>query len=149
VNGLEAARQIKERLPGIEVLLLSGTPSPYTLREMFCSDVGGCLLKSEPSEELMPALESLRAHRNFRSRRITELYREISQSAGKFQKISPQEMKILRLIVDRKSSKEIAAEMFVTLSTVEAHRTHLFRKLKLRSAVELVLYALRHGLVEL
>ena len=65
------------------------------------------------------------------------------------EKLSTREIEVLRLLADGKSSKEIAVAMGISLKTVDTHRTHLLRKLNLHSAVELVRYALRHGLVDL
>jgi DNA-binding CsgD family transcriptional regulator len=56
--------------------------------------------------------------------------------------------RILRLMINAKSSKQIAVELGISIKTVETHRTNLFRKLKVRSVAELVRYALRHGLVD-
>jgi DNA-binding NarL/FixJ family response regulator len=149
VNGLEAAAQIRRRLPHTEVLLFSGTHSHHDIVEIFRSDARGCLLKIEAAEELIPALESLRRHHTFRSRAITELYEKITENNGEIEKLSAREIEVLRLLVIGKSSKEIAGQMGISVKTVDTHRTHLLRKLKLRSTVELVRYAFRHGLVDL
>jgi DNA-binding NarL/FixJ family response regulator len=149
LNGLDAATQIKRRLPATEILLFSGTQSHYDIVEIFRSDARGCLLKIEAAEELIPALESFRRHHTFRSRAITELYEKITENNGEIEKLSAREIEVLQLLVTGQSSKEIAVRMGISVKTVDTHRTHLLRKLKLRSAVELVRYAFRHGLVDL
>ena len=74
LNGLEAAAQIRQRAPGIEVLLFCGAGSPFVLQRIYHSPhVSGCLLKSEALDHLIPALETVRRHHRFRSRAITEL----------------------------------------------------------------------------
>ena len=98
---------------------------------------------------MIPALESLRRHHTFRSRAITELYGKITENNGEIEKLSAREIEVLRLLVTGKSSKEIAGQMGISVKTVDTHRTHLLRKLKLRSTVELVRYAFRHALVDL
>jgi DNA-binding NarL/FixJ family response regulator len=147
LNGLEAARRIERELPQVEILMFSGTRSRHALLQMYRSGVGGCLLKSEGADELLAALESLRQHQRFRSRQITELCQTIAQAA--VDTLTARETETLRLIVDGKSSKEIAVELGISLKTVECHRTNLFRKLKVHSVVELVRYALRHGVVDM
>ena len=149
VNGLEAAAQIKRRLPGIETLMFSGTQSHQILLEIYCSGVRGCLLKSEAAEELMPALESLRRHHTFRSRQITALYEKIMESASELEELSAREIETMRLIAEGKSSKEIAVSLGISVKTVDTHRSNLLRKLKVHSVAEVVRYAIRHGLVEL
>jgi DNA-binding NarL/FixJ family response regulator len=149
LNGLEAARRIERELPQVEILMFTGTRSPYALLQMYRSGVGGCLLKSEGAEELLAALESLRQHQRFRSRQITEVCQAIGQAAGDLETLTACETATLRLIADAKSSKEIAVELGISIKTVECHRTNPFRKLKVRSVAELVRYALRHGLVDI
>jgi DNA-binding NarL/FixJ family response regulator len=149
LNGLEAAAEIKKRAPGVEVLLISGTGSHSILQRMFHSSERGCFLKSEALEELIPALETIRRHHRFRSRAITELCEAIEQSGAACETLTRRETETLRLIAEGHSTKEIASQLGVSSKTIESHRTHLFRKLKLRSVVELVRYAIYHGVVEL
>jgi DNA-binding NarL/FixJ family response regulator len=148
VNGLEAAAQIKQAVPAIEILIFSGTQSPRDLLEIFQSNVRGCLLKSEANEELLPALEALQHHHSFRSREIIGLYEKITAALGEIQKLSPRELETLRLIGAAKSNKEIAAQLGIDVKTVDTHRRNLMRKLKLHSTAEIVRYAIRHGIVE-
>ena len=75
--------------------------------------------------------------------------RQIAATDGELEALTPREKEILRLIVDGKLSKEIAAALGISTSTVEKHRENLFRKFKVHSNVQLVRYALRHGLVDL
>jgi DNA-binding NarL/FixJ family response regulator len=149
LNGLEATALVKERLPGIEVLIFTGTQSHHVIAEIFRSSVRGCLLKSEAAEELLPALESLRRHHTFRSRGITELYDKITAVTGEIEAPSARELEVLRPLTEGKSSKEIAVALGISVKTVETHRSNLLRKLKLHSVAELVRYAILHGLVDL
>lgn len=148
MNGLEAARWISRELPQVEILLFSGTRSLYALRQMYRSGVGGCLLKSEGVEELLAALESLRQHRRFRSRQITELCQGIGEG-DHLDKLTGREISIVRLICEAEPNKAIAAALGISIEAVESHRTNLFHKLKVRSDIEVVRYALRHGLVDI
>jgi DNA-binding NarL/FixJ family response regulator len=142
-------RWLERELPQVEILMFSGTRSRRALLQMYRSGVGGCLLKSEGAEELLAALESLRQHQRFRSRQITELNQTIAQAARDLDTLTARETATLRLMVDAKSSKEIAVQLGISIKTVETHRTNLFRKLKVRSVAELVRYALRQGLVDI
>jgi DNA-binding NarL/FixJ family response regulator len=147
-DGLATAAEIKRQLPLIEVLIFSETPAPCSLVEIYCSHVGGFMLKCEAVEELQPALEALSRHHPFRSRGVTERYERIAAARAVMQAISAREDEVLRLIIDGKSTKEIAGQIGVSPKTVESHRTHLFRKLGCSSVVELAGFAFRNGLVE-
>jgi DNA-binding NarL/FixJ family response regulator len=109
----------------------------------------GCILKSEALEVLIPALETIRRHHRFRSRGITNLCEAIAETGATLATLTRRETETLRLIAEGHSTKEIARQLGVSSKTIESHRTNLFRKLKVRSAVELVRYAMYHGLVEL
>jgi DNA-binding NarL/FixJ family response regulator len=148
-NGLAAAEQIKNTVPSVEVLIFSGMTAPCSVLEIYRSNVGGYILKSEAVEELLPALEALRHHHRFRSREVTRLYEQIIRAADGIEPLSDREIETLCLIANGKSSKEIAAQMGISVKTVETHRTHLLRKLHCKSAVDLTRYAVRDGLVEL
>jgi DNA-binding NarL/FixJ family response regulator len=149
LNGLDAARQIKRRLPTTEILIFTNAQSPRILLQLFHSSVRGCLLKTEPAEELLPALESVRRHHTFRSRAITDLREKIAEAASDLLPLTPRESEALRLISQGKSSKQMALRMGVSLSTIDTHRESLHRKLKVHSAAELIHHARQFGLVDL
>jgi DNA-binding NarL/FixJ family response regulator len=145
LNGLEAAEQIKARVPAVEILIFTGTQSPRELLKVFRSNVRGCLLKSEANEELIPALEALRRHHTFRSRAITELCEKIIATSGEMEELTERETEVLHLIGRGKSNKEIATELKVSVKTIDTHRGNLMRKLDLHSTADLVRYAIEHG----
>lgn len=150
LDGNEATKLIKMRLPETEVLLFTGTTIRGDLLAVYRSEAKGALLKSEAAEELIPALEALRRHHRFRSKQVEAQYeRIIAQHADPLVKpLTPRELETLRAIAEGKSSKEIAVQMGVSVKTIETHRTRLFRKIEARSAAEAVRYAVREGLIE-
>ena len=147
VNGLEATGEIHRALPGTEVLIFTGTQSRHALAEAFHSQARGCLLKSEGREALLPALESVRHHHRFRSHGITAVCDDIARTNGKLATLTARERETARLIADCKSTKQIAAELGLSIKTIETHRANAFAKLQVHSVAELVRYALRVGLV--
>jgi DNA-binding NarL/FixJ family response regulator len=149
LNGLDAAAEIRQRVPQIEVLLFSGSHSPFILQSIYHSSVRGCILKSEAPEELILALQTIRRHHRFRSRGITERCEAIAESGVRVARLTRRQTEILRPIAEAYSTKEIASRLGLSTKTIEAHRTHLFRKLGFRSVVELVRYAIAYGYVEL
>ncbi len=88
-----------------------------------------------------------RLHESFRSHGITSACEAFAQSGSAEAHLTRREIEILRLVGEGLSSKEIATRLGLSLRSIESHRTHLFQKLKLRSAVELVRYAVREGLI--
>lgn len=149
VNGLEATGEIHRALPGIEVLIFTGTHSRHALAEAFHSRARGCLLKSEGPEALLPALESVRHHHRFRSHGITAVCDDIARTNGKLATLTDREKQTACLIANCKSTKEIAVTLGLSIKTIETHRANVFAKLQVHSVAELVRYALRVGLVPL
>ena len=109
----------------------------------------GCLLKAEPVGELIPALETIALHHQFRSRRLIEICEKYEGERGKIETLTRREREILRFIAQDLSNKEIATKLGVSKNTIDTHRTRLKKKLGLRSPVALTRYAVQHGLVEL
>lgn len=145
----EAAGEIRRAAPASEILLYIGNEKPCLLARYNQSKVRGCLLKSEPIDELLPALEVILRHHHFRSHKITELCEAYEVSNQQREPLTPRELDTLRLIAQDYSTKEIAAKLGLSIATIETHRTNLMRKLGLHSVAGLVRYAIEHGLVEL
>ncbi|MEP6809671.1 MAG: response regulator transcription factor [Chthoniobacterales bacterium] len=149
LNGLEATGEIHRALPEIEVLIFTGTQCRHALAEAFHSRARGCVLKSEGPQTLLRALESIRHHDRFRSHGITAVCDDIAATSGKLRTLTDRERETARLIADSKSTKVIAAELGLSIKTIETHRAKVFAKLQVHSVAELVRYALRTGLVQL
>jgi DNA-binding NarL/FixJ family response regulator len=149
LNGLEATGEIQRALPDVEVLIFTGTQSRHILAEAFHSPARGCVLKSEGPTTLLRALESIRHHDRFRSRGITEVCDDIAATSGQLRTLTPREKETARLIAEGNSTKQIAAQLGVSVKTTETHRANIFAKLKVHTVAELVRYALRVGLVQL
>ncbi|HEY3662822.1 MAG TPA: response regulator transcription factor [Chthoniobacterales bacterium] len=148
MDGLEAANEIRKRAPAVEVLIYSGVETPYILRRIFHSRVRGCLLKSEDLDGLFPALEAVRCHHHFRSRGISAACEALGEEGGPIEPLTRREMDILRLIVKGSAAKDSAGELGISPRTVETHRTRLLRKLNLDSSIQVVVFAVQEGLIE-
>lgn len=149
VNGLEATAEIYRVLPAIAVLIFTGSECRHTLAKAFQSKARGCLLKSEGPDALIHALESILHRHRFRSHGITAVCDDILETSGKLDKLTEREKETTRLIAECKSTKQVAAHLGVSIKTTETHRANIFAKLQVRSVAELVLYAVRTGLVRL
>jgi DNA-binding NarL/FixJ family response regulator len=152
LNGIEATRQIRQRFPQTNVVVLSMHLLESYVRQALESGASGYLLKSVAGSELVAALESVQNGGSYFSgpvsRMIVEGYLETSRAA-KAERVSvltPREKEVLQLIAEGNSYKEIAAALKISPKTVGQHRDRLMQKLHCRRTAELVKFALREGL---
>ncbi len=156
LNGLEAAREILENKPCPEVLILTVHESEQMLREALKAGVSGYLLKSDAGPHLLTALEALSRHKTFFSAKVMGMFpEERRELAGKDKGgtvsgdlLTNRERRILQLLAEGKSIKEVSSDLDITLNTAETHRGNLMRKLGVHSTAELVRYALRNHVTE-
>ena len=154
LNGIEATRQIVAANPRIGVIILSmHSDESYVLRALK-SGARGYLLKDSAEADLIKAVRAVHEGRNCFSpaisRMLLEDYIRQLQQRGEedsYDLLSTREREILQLIAEGKSNKEIAALLNISLYTVETHRTHILQKLNLHSVPELILYAVRKGII--
>lgn len=154
LNGVDAAGQISEAHPGIAIVMLSmHADESYVLRSLKAG-ARGYLLKDKAETELLEAIRTVRGGRPFFSPRIREMLRDDhvirlrrQGVEDRFDLLSAREREILQLIGEGRANKEIAALLHLSPYTVETHRGHILHKLDLHSTAELVLYAVRKGLV--
>ena len=155
LNGLEAARRIREACPNVEILILSMHHSDHLVRELVEAGVRGYVVKSDSNRDLIVAVESLANHKPFFTPRITEMILGRFSSSGCVEvpavireRLTSREREIIQLLAEGKSAKEVASSLGISLKTVETHRANLMRKLEIHSVTELVLYAVRNQIVE-
>lgn len=154
LNGIEAARQITEAHPEIAVIMLSmHSDEAYVLRALRAG-ARAYLLKDSAEADLSRALEAVGKGKSFfspaASKILLEDYMRKLERAGaedSYDLLSPREREILQLVAEGKSSKEIANLLNLSVYTVETHRSNLMQKLNLRGIPELILYAVRKGLI--
>jgi DNA-binding NarL/FixJ family response regulator len=151
VNGIEAARQIRQASPGTEILIYTKESNGDFVREAFSAGARGYLLKSASDEEIIEAVEALAGGRPFYSNTVSEqllqnlTMRIHGDSAGV--RLTGREQEILRLIAEGHRGKQIAFILGISLKTVNTHRSAAMRKLQLQSVAEVVRYAVREKLI--
>jgi DNA-binding NarL/FixJ family response regulator len=154
LNGIDAARQITTALPQTAVVILSmHSDEAYVLRALKAG-ARGYLLKESAESDLIAAIRAVHNGKAFFSpavsRMLVEDYvrqlqdREIEDS---YELLTMREREVLQLIAEGKSNKEIAAMLNLSLYTVESHRGNLMEKLNLHTVPELILYAVRKGVI--
>jgi len=155
LDGLEATRQIRDRLPDAKVLILTMHESSQMIRRVIEAGARGYVLKSELAKQLVKAVKAVLRGKLSLSPKASELVLsgfllapENSKQVDR-QEARPttREVEILRLLARGKSNKEISVELGITVRTVETHRAKIMSKLGLHSVVELVHYATQHGIV--
>jgi two-component system response regulator NreC len=156
LNGLDAAVQIKRRLPGTEILMFTGHETDDLIREAFEAGVKSFIFKSEAHQFLVDAVESLSRHKPFFTSKVSEILFSniLNRADGKRaetepgQRLSPREREIVQLLAEGKSNKEVAEALGISVRTAETHRASILRKLNLDSIASLVRYAIRNKIIE-
>jgi DNA-binding NarL/FixJ family response regulator len=155
LNGIDATRQIIDRVPSVRVIALSAYADRRLIAEILKAGASGYLLKESAFEELSEAIRTAAAKKVYLSPKIAaELvddYVRMAKDPGPsvFESLSPREREVLQLIAEGHSTKEVARVLKVSVKTVETHRRQLMNKLELFSVAELTRYAIREGLVSL
>jgi DNA-binding NarL/FixJ family response regulator len=154
LNGIEATAQIIRRSPKTAVLILSmHCDERYVVRAVRAG-ARAYLLKDSVEEDLIKAIELVHEGHSFFSpavaRLLTNSYareREAERADDRYELLTERERQIYQLLAEGNSNKEVAGRLGVSLHTVETHRTRIMDKLDVHNAAELVLSAVRRGLV--
>jgi DNA-binding NarL/FixJ family response regulator len=155
LNGVEAARRIREIDPTIRVAMLSMHADRRFVLESLKAGAVAYLLKDDGFDELVRAIPRIMAGQTVLSERIGEwLVREYvqrvrSEEQSAFDRLTPREREELQLMAEGRSTREIAAIQNVSVKTVETRRKQIMDKLDLHSMAELTKYAIREGLTQL
>jgi len=156
LNGLEATRQIIQQVPGIRVIILSSYNDDEYVHQLTEAGAAGYLLKHAAVSELVLAVREAVKGNAFFSRvirqQLTERYRESLHKGvivrRRTDRLSPRESEVLQLIAEGKLNKQIAAELDLSIKTVEKHRQRLMNKLGIHDIAGLTRYAISKGVIE-
>lgn len=153
LNGLEATRMIVKEVAQSEILILTMHESEQLIEGLLNAGARGYLLKSDVARDLPVAIESLYNRRPFFSSKIARgvldgyLRATANKGSGK-SVLTPAERRIVQLLAEGKSNKEVANAHGISVKTVETHRASIMRKLGMRSMSDLVHYAVRNEIIE-
>lgn len=150
LNGVEVTRQIRARIPSIEVLIFTMHDNERLVYDLLKAGARGYLLKSDAKHALVTAIESLAAHRPFFTAKVSETLLDsyLKKSTTDEEVLTARERSVIQLIAEGHSNKQIANVLNISVKTVETHRAAAMRKLNLSSAAALVRYAVRNRIVE-
>jgi two-component system response regulator NreC len=154
LNGVEAARQIVNRSPHIAVAILSmHSDESYVIRSLKAG-ARAYLLKDSAEADLIAAIHAITEGKSFFSPAVRKILKEDYMhqleemgAEDSYELLTNREREVLQMVAEGKSNKEVANILNLSLYTVETHRTHILQKLNLHSVPELILYAVRKGII--
>jgi DNA-binding NarL/FixJ family response regulator len=151
LNGIEATRQIRARLPKTEVLIFTMHDNETLFRDLLKAGARGYLLKSDAKRHLLAAIESLAVHKPFFTAKVSEALLDsfLTRPGQPESTLTARERGVVQLIAEGHTNKQIGNVLNISVKTVETHRASVMRKLNLSSAAALVRYAIRNKIVEL
>ncbi|MDX6739317.1 response regulator transcription factor [Actinocorallia sp. A-T 12471] len=154
MTGLQAAREISRRAPQVRILMLSMYDNEQYFFEALKSGASGYVLKSAADQDLLDACRAaMRGQPFLYPGAMTALIRDYLQREKQGERLpdsilTPREEEVVKLIAEGNSTKEIAETLFISVKTVDRHRSNILAKLGMRDRLELTRYAIRAGLVE-
>jgi two-component system response regulator NreC len=157
LNGLEATRQIRRIAPATRVVMLSGFVDEDQLLDALRAGASGYIIKKSDISELVLAIQTVQRGNSYFSSALSEgfdlaevLYnsKRPDQRSGA-DSLTPREREVLQLIAEGHTNQGIAHELYISVKTVEAHKSHIMSKLHARNRTDLIRYAIRKGIVRL
>ena len=154
LNGIEAARQLTESESSVAIVILSmHSDEGYVLRALKAG-AKAYLLKDSAEADLIRAIHAVADGKSFFSPAVSKVLlddymRKLQRSGAEdaYDLLTPREREILQLVVEGKSNKEVANMLNLSVYTVETHRSNIMEKLNLKGVPELILYAVRKGII--
>jgi DNA-binding NarL/FixJ family response regulator len=144
LDGVQATKEIVKHLPGTEVLILSMHSDDNYVRNALDAGAKGYLLKSSIDVDLVGAIRSVAEGKRFMGNGLRYAARGHDDELSK---LTAREKQVLQLIAQGRSNKEIASLLELSVNTVSVHRANLMEKMNIHRTAELVLFAIRKGLV--
>ena len=156
LNGVEATRQIREKCPATKVIILSMHSSSEHIFQALKAGAHGYLLKESAGMEVISAIRVVHSGKRYLSEKIGDVMideyihnREVVETGSPLSKLSTREREILQLVVEGKSSIEIAQTLFISPKTVETYRSRLMQKLGISDLPGLIKFSIQHGITSL
>ena len=152
LNGLEATRKIAKLAPGTQVLILTQHESEQMVQAFLTAGARGYVMKSDAARDLVTAVDSVRQGRPFFTSKVAQMvlegYLAALATSSPRNVLTPSECQIVQLLAEGNTNKQVASALNIAVKTVETHRAHIMKKLKLRSISDLVHYAVRNNMLE-
>jgi DNA-binding NarL/FixJ family response regulator len=154
LDGIEAARRIRDALPKSKVLVLTMYECDHMVQRALNAGAHGYLLKSDLSDCLVTAVKNVVEGQRFLTPKVSEIMQAGSFKATRLHprlddlagRITPRERQVIRLLAEGHTNKEVAALLGLSTRTVECHRSRIMLKLHFHSLADLIRYALRNDI---
>ncbi len=153
LNGIDATRQIREQCPSTQVVILSMHGTAEHIYRALQAGARGYVLKESAGREVVAAVWAVQGGRRYLSERIADTVVDdfLAQSGAlpeksPLERLSSREREVLQLVVEGKSSADIAASIYLSPKTVATYRSRIMRKLEIHDVASLVRFAIGHGL---
>ena len=152
LSGIEAAAQIRDHCESTRVIILSMHSTVEHIFRALQAGAMGYLLKGSAGSEVVEAVRAVHAGRRFLTRKVSDVvvdgYVREHRASSPLESLSPREREVMLLVVEGRSSREIADALHLSPKTVETHRSRLMEKLGVENVVGLVKFAVQHGLAK-
>lgn len=151
LSGFDTLERLRKNSPLIRSILLSVYPFWEMVMGALLAGIQGYVLKGASGKELIAAIRTVHAGRYYLSPQVSVVLDHFGEMQSNrlqnpLESLSPRELEVLRLVVEGKSSLEIANALFLSVKTVETYRCRLMRKLGVQNLANLIKFAIRHGL---
>ena len=149
-NGIDIARKLAEEKSSLKILVLSAENDPSTITNFLEAGINGFISKNAPSQELFTAIDYIIEDGEYFGKDISKLIRDIrvAKKSAK-EPFTDRENEIIALCSEGLTAKEIAEKMHINVATVNTHKNNIFKKLGINNSVELVIYAIKAGIITL
>lgn len=150
LNGVDTAREMNKTSPKTKVILLTQHAESQYVAEALRAGVKGYVLKSQAAEDLVHAIHEVCKRSVYLSPKISPAILDayLYKSGAPEDPLSGRERQVLQLVGEGKSTKDVAAQLGISVKTAESHRARLMKKLGIHETAGLVRYAVRHGLIQ-
>lgn len=149
IDGLDLLATLRRRAPGARVVFLSSSYDDNSLRRILSGGASGCLLKSQPVDELVESICSVARGQVVVAGELIQRVVQLGRPAsGSEQALSPREIEVLQLLAYGASTEQIAEQLYISINTVRNHIRRVIQKLQVHSRLEAAAHGIRNGLVE-
>ena len=148
-NGLAAARQILRRAPETKSIYLSMHDGEEYFKEALRAGAAGYVLKRAAATELVAAIRAVQKGESYLDPAVTRTLNDLGEGdSAHLVDLTERELEVLKLVAEGLTNRQIAAQLIISVKTVQSHRTNIMEKLDLHDRTDLVKYAIRRGLIQ-
>ena len=151
LDGVRLAERLHERMPELRILMLSMVSDPEVIYRALRAGAFGYLVKASAGREVVSAVRTVQRGKRFLSEQVSGVmvddYARERQAKSPLESLSGREREVLQLLAEGRSASEIGALISISPRTVETYRTRIYEKLGLKDSRELVMFAMRNGIL--